>query len=680
MLACDGVGQLDLKLSSDAAVDDASDPDAPKIDEGPPLSRFAVPQTLGALDGEHFFDHPWPSDLRREADGSVRLEGFINPRESALIKKYQGQFRGRLFGFSPAGAGYLGFTNALDLATLPVDAAASLLPTSTLQLVDVDDKSPELGTRKPIVWRYRDKIGDYYTVPHTLAWMPLIGNPLRPKTRYAIVVTRALKSVAGAAFSPTESLAQVVTPTSSSSPPVAALAAQWKPAVDALDKAGVPRDRIAQLSIFTTSDPTAELLKVAEDARSLPPPKVTDLKAQGSDPAYDRYTGNYSGSPDYQVGVVPFNVDGGNFVFDAAGKPIKQRDFSLRFLLAVPNADKCPMPTGGYPIILYAHGTGGDFSSFDGDGTARALAQQCVASMGIDQIFHGIRPGAPPDGDPNKESKISLLFFNVSNGLAACTNPRQAAIDEVARARLVSTGGLVVSAAVSKTGSAIAFDPKRIGFFGHSQGGLNGPLMLAVDDQLRGGVLSGAGSDISYSLLAKTKPEPSVAGLVTAFSGIQVENLDELNELHPLLSLIQLFIDPADPVHYYAALNRAPFAGHKAKSILMTEGVNADGTGDSFAPPRTIEAGAIAGHFPLLSPVVRDVPELTLAGLSTAKDPLSGNGAGGNTTIALAQFVPPKGVDGHFVVFHVPQATSLAAKFCASLLGSDGAPTMTETR
>jgi hypothetical protein len=182
---------------------------------------------------------------------------------------------------------------------------------------------------------------------------------------------------------------------------------------------------------------------------------------------------------------------------------------------------------------------------------------------------------------------------------------------------------------------------------------------------------------ISYSLLSKTSPEPSVAGVVRALIGVQPENEDEINELHPALSLVQTMIDPADPVHYYAAITRAPFPGHLPKSVLMTEGVNADGSGDTAAPPRTIEAGAIAGRFPLIEPVVRDVPELTsLAGVASIALPAKGNGAGGKATVGLAQFVPPAGRDGHFVVFDVPRARQMAASFSASLLADD-IPTLT---
>jgi hypothetical protein len=650
--------------SEQAIVKEDAAGDTP-VDTGPPRGRFTVPASLTELDGEHFFDLPWPSDLRREADGSVRLDGFINPRLSALIKRYQEQMRGKLDGFSPIAAGWLSFTAEIDTSTLPANAKASMANTSSLQLVDIDDKSPDKGKRHPIIWKFRQRIGDYYTVPNTLAFMPVLGVPLREKTRYAIVATRALKTKAGVAFQPSDGLQAVLDGKGT-------VGAAWKGALDALDTAGIPRAQIAHLSVYTTSDPTGELLKIAEEVRKLPPPAQTDIKYDTTAATFEGYTGNYSGSPDYQQGVVPFNTDGGNFVFDAAGAPIKQRDFSLRFYLAVPLAASCPMPAGGYPIVLYAHGTGGDYKSFTRDGTAKALASQCLASMGVDQIFHGTRPGAPPDSDPNKDSKISFLFFNVNNVLAARTNTRQAAIDDIARAHLVASGGLTVPADVSKTGAEVKFDTKKIAFFGHSQGGLNGPLMLATDDQAKGGVLSGAGSEISYSLLAKTKPEPSVAGLIKVMLNVELENEDEINEMHPFISFAQTLIDPVDPVHYYPHLAFAPFSGRTPKSIFMTEGVAADGTGDSFAPPRTIEAGAIGGRFPQLQPVVLDVPELTKTlGIAPISGAVKGNAADGKATVALAQFVPKVGRDGHFVVFDVPEATQLAATFCASLLRDD---------
>ena len=90
-------------------------PDTSQAKNELPRAVFAVPSSLSALDGDHFFDHPWPSDLRREADGTVRLDGYVNPREAPLIKTYLRQMKGRLDGFSPAAAGYLAFGATIEI-------------------------------------------------------------------------------------------------------------------------------------------------------------------------------------------------------------------------------------------------------------------------------------------------------------------------------------------------------------------------------------------------------------------------------------------------------------------------------------------------------------------------------------------------------------------------------------
>src|SRR5262249_46887583 len=161
-----------------------------------------------------------------------------------------------------------------------------------------------------------------------------------------------------------------------------------------------------------TNDPTSELFAIADRVRQdVPAPTLTSPFVQKeTTTTYDVYEAKYGPSPNYQAGKLPFaqKEDGGAFAFDASGKPVVQATFDLRFALVVPNAQKCPPPAAGYPVVLYAHGTGGDYRSMIGDGTSAALATNCLASMGIDQIFHGQRPGAPPllpDGSQD-EGKI----------------------------------------------------------------------------------------------------------------------------------------------------------------------------------------------------------------------------------------------------------------------------------
>lgn len=635
-------------------------------------SLFVVPASLDELKEETFFEHPFPSDLRREADGTARFAGWPNPFQNALISEYIKSTDKLLDGFSPATPVYLRFDGPIDPASLPKDPPASIAPASSVQLVDVDPSSPEKGQRRLVQLHWQETVteGSYWQ-PNTLAAMPILGRPLRPKTRYAVVVTSAIRAKGGGSIAPSADLEEVL-----GTKPATARTQKTKdlfaPALAELASAGIASKDIVHLTVFTTNDPTAEVFAIADEVKAnVTPPTATGWTAKETNADYDVYEGTYGPSPNYQTGTTPYRkpADGGGFVFEN-GKPKLQNTFDLRFALAVPNATKCPVPGGGYPIVLYAHGTGGDYRSFLDDATGRALAQRCLASMGIDQIFHGTRPGSPAADDPQRDSKIQLLFFNFDNAFAARTNNRQSAIDVVQQARLFTETKTKVPANVSRTGTDIAFDPSRVLFFGHSQGGLNGPVFLAASDLARGGVLSGAGSVLVVALLEKTKPIDVSAAVRILLGLTDEERAKELNVFHPALALAQTIVDATDPIHYGAFITTTPRAGFAPKSIYQTEGISADGSGDTYAPPRGIEALAVSMSLPRVAPGVRVIPEAqwaNLADVSLAPDGIRGNLAGGRATGALAQFPPSAGRDGHFVVFDVPAARSQAATFCRDL-------------
>lgn len=653
-LSCSGEGSQSQAVESGAA------------------ALFVVPESLDALSGDDFFLHPFPSDWRRNDDGSVRFVGWPNPSANALISEYIDVADGLLDGFSPTTPAYLRFTAPIDPSLLPADPPAALSPDASVQLIDVDPSSSERGGRRlvQVHWQGDAPEGAYWQ-PNTLAVMPMLGRPLRPKTRYAVVVTNRMRAADGAPILPSVELQEVLgtAPPSARTDRVREL---FAPALAELAEAGVPASDIVHMSVFTTNDPTAEVFAIADDVQaSVPAPTARDWTATTTNADYDVYEGTYGPSPNYQAGALPFDkrADGGGFVFEG-GKPKLQGTFDLRFALAVPNATACPMPAEGYPVVLYAHGTGGDYRSFVSDGTARSLARMCLASMGIDQIFHGTRPGAPPASDPQADTRIQLLFFNFDNPIAGRTNNRQSAIDVVQQARLFTESRAKVPASASRNGDEIAFDPRRVLFFGHSQGGLNGPLFLAATDLARGGVLSGAGSVLSIALLEKTQPV-DVAAVVRVLLGMsQPERAAVLNIFHPALALAQGLVDTADPVHYGAFITTSPRPGLAPKSIFQTEGIAANGEGDTFSPPHGIEALAVSMSLPRVAPGVRPIAEAEWAGLGDVvigPSGVSGNLADGRATGALAQFAPNDGRDGHFVIFDLPEARTQAAAFCRDL-------------
>ena len=633
-------------------------------------SIFAVPTSLDVLNDKAFFDHPFPSDLRKDANGAVVFKGFPNPQGLPLLTQYVTASNGLLKGFSPAAAAALRFDGPLDPQTLPTDPTASVANDASVQVIDVDPTSPEHGKRHlaQIHWQASEAV---YWPSNTLAVLPMLGRPLRTKTRYAVVVTNKVRTLAGGTVARAAELDEVLdqTPVTERTRAVHDL---FAPAVTELKAAGIAPADIVHLTVFTTDDPTAETFAAMDDVvQNVPAPTATDWAMKEETADLTVFEGNYGPSPNYQAGQIPFRKpeNGGGFQIEN-GKPKLQNTFTLRFALAVPVATACPMPAGGYPIVLYSHGTGGDYRSFIDDGTGRSLAQKCLATMGIDQIFHGTRPGAPAIGDPQAETTIQLLFFNLDNILAARTSNRQSAIDVVQQARLFTQTKVKVPAATAKTAQDITFDGTKVMFFGHSQGGLNGPLFLAGSDLARGAVLSGAGSDLALNLLEKTKPVDVAAAFRLLVGLSDSDSAAELNLFHPVMTLVQSIVDSADPLEYGGTIARFPRTGFAPKSIYQTEGVGPDGVGDSYAPPHGIEALSVAMGLPRQLPGVHTVVEAGWASLQDVSVPpggLTGNLGDGRASGVLAQFVPQGKSDGHFVVFNNPQAKAQAAGFLANL-------------
>ena len=276
-----------------------------------------------------------------------------------------------------------------------------------------------------------------------------------------------------------------------------------------------------------------------------------------------------------------------------------------------------------------------------------------------------------PD-DPNAELDEEIAFFNVGNPAAFRANTIQSAIDVVQEARLFTETKMTVSAGTSHTGAVITFDASKLLFMGHSQGSLNGPLYFAADGSSSGGVLSGASSDVSITLLDKTSPSPSVASLWRLALGLtSPTEAAELNIFHPMMSFAQTEMDPIDPLVYMRYLVESPRSGHAPKSIYQTEGVTPDGGGDTYAPPHGIELGSIAIGLPVQAPFIHTIAEESWGGLMpitvTSDAGISGNLADGGASGILAQFLPPPGDDGHFVFFDVPACRLQAAQFAARL-------------
>lgn len=600
---------------------------------------------------ESYFDLPWPSDLRMKDDGHIDLEGF--PRSAALVGEYVDAIESTLTGWGTQSAVYFRFNNDLQRGTLPADATASKSATASVQFIDITEGAPEFGTRIPYTWHFQSESSMYYA-SHVLALRPLLGEPLRAQHRYAVVVTNRLLNSRRSPFARDRDFEALLS--GDTSPAIERVRTVYGPALDALDELGVSEDDIVSLAVFTTLDPVSELFAVRDwTLENYEAPHVVEGSWVRTDEYEDVvvYEARYGPSPIFQRGTIPYTTEGGEFVFDEDGNPVVQGSFEARFSLAVP---KTPPPSGGYPVVLCAHGTTGDYRTCVDDDEALIAARAGFATFGVDQIHHGERN--PAGGDP------SLLFFNVLNPAAARDNTRQSAIDVVQQARLVAN--MTIPSDVGLGDVAVAFDASHMAFFGHSQGSLNGPLFLAADDSVQSGALSGPGAAIGYTLLEKTEPVniPEVLRLGLGLRGTSTAAAFEREGMsleHPVISLVQTWIEVSDSANYAPFLFDRPREGFAPKSMVVTMGLR-----DVYATANSAATLFGAMRLPIVRPVALEIEALTFAGVGSVTLPVQGNVAGGAATAVGIQ----SATGGHFVVYsNEVMQNAITSMYASSLTG-----------
>jgi pimeloyl-ACP methyl ester carboxylesterase len=626
---------------------------------GSTLVLFEVPRRGEMPD---LFALPFPNDLRLKADGTLDLRGFPPGLRPDVIRSYQEATERQTHGWATNPVVYFRFSAPIDPTGLPANSAASTQGDASVFLVDIDPSSPRLGTRVPILTRYYPE-ATVFVPQRVLALTPLPGFSLRGATRYAAVVTHRLRDATGALLGSPGAFEAVKASLPQSDPDLERARALYAPALATLEGLGVRRADLRGLAVFTTQDPTKEMDRVRAFLRaSVPEPDARGV-ACAEEPLYLRCTGWYD-TPNFQAGTIPYQTEGGNFVFTSSGDPVVQRTETIPFTLTLP---KTSPPTAGFPVTLYAHGTGGSRNSFLGaNDVGDVLARQGIAVIGIDQPLHGARDTYCPQDPALRDQCESLWSFNPANIAAARDNFRQGAVDDLQLLRLVKR--LTIARAVTGLDADVRFDPSNIFFFGHSHGGLTGPLFVGVEPEVRGAVLSGSGGLLGLAFLLKTKPT-DIKGTVEWLLGI--EGMNELDIFHPVITLVQTFAERADPLNYAARFVGDPPGGAWPRAILLTEGL-----GDSYTPNANTEALAVAAGLSPVTPVLHEVEGLSYLGREALVPPVSNNltGPGGvAATGVLAQYAPARDAatnpdhDGHFTVFWNSTARAQYGGFLGSL-------------
>lgn len=624
-------------VAEDTTLRDVDAPDVP--DDKPGLGIDYATTAPGetptfAPDGEDWLSVGWPSD-RWRTDGRVAFDNLPGSDIELLatMMRYGAE---ALDGFGLNSAIYFGLSGPIDPATLP-SAEASMAPEAHLQLVNVTAGSPFRGSRMPLAASVQTETDDPLLPAHTLAFRPVYGFPLTEGEVWCAILTRAIKDAEGRYLQQAPAFTEAL-----------GTAAHLAPLAAWLPESPLRADDIAAATCFTTQNATGEMNRVARWIDDAVPPEVEFVYEPY---VFNEFHGLYT-APNFQAGEKPYASEGGGFEFDEAGDPIVQEEEALRFLLLVPR-DRA-MPESGWPVVIYAHGTGGDYESCRG--TADELLPRGFAVLCSDQPLHGPRG---PGGAELDENGLILYSFNFLNPPAGRTAFRQAAADTLIQSRMIEAGRFDVPAASTRSGSEVRLDPTNIMFFGHSHGGLSGTLALGVDARVKAGVISGMSGVLVETILRRVDPI-DIGALAAVFIGIPRERLDSF---HPALNLIQTLVEATDPINY-TRLWTAPPAGAIARSMFITQG-----TLDDASPSVGNDAAAAAGAVPLAAPVSKESEAHRLRGMTPLTPPFSGNvelPGGGRVTTVVRQWQG----GSHFVAT-ASVARNIWGHFLETAIGDD---------
>jgi hypothetical protein len=212
---------------------------------------------------------------------------------------------------------------------------------------------------------------------------------------------------------------------------------------------------------------------------------------------------------------------------------------------------------------------------------------------------------------------------------------------------------------------------------GHSMGSWIAPLAAAVEPMFGAMILSGAGGSWIENILYKQEPTPPYPVVVALL------HVDPLNADHPMMTMAQWALEPADPQVYGASIIRDPPGD--PRHVLMVQGIV-----DDYILPRIANATSLSFGLDLAGPeidtesdprLVNELPVgplLPLDGRAAIGLPAASNvklSGGGVVTAVVTQHLEDGIEDGHEVLFQEDPPKHEYQCFLASWLAT-GVPSV----
>ena len=318
-----------------------------------PGTRVVFDLDADLTDAAHFYDLPYPSDLRLDGNGRPDVRGFPLAAGNTVLPPVKA-IAARSTGFPTIPAAYFRFD--APLAARDPNSVIPPEPHAPLLLLDVDPASPDRGHLVPVVATVVPT--DPYAPANLLAIGPMPGVVLAPRRTYAFVVQRAFGDETGAALGVPLSIAQLRDGQAPPGTHGATALALYAPLWSTLDDIGVARTQVAAATVFTTGDVVSDLAALSSAVLAGHGVDIDGLALDPADgathPRFCELHGHVR-FPQFQRGKPPYNTQG-LFELDANGLPIVQREEDAPVVVTIPRS---AMPPGGYPLVVYVHGSAG---------------------------------------------------------------------------------------------------------------------------------------------------------------------------------------------------------------------------------------------------------------------------------------------------------------------------------
>ncbi len=557
---------------------------------------------------DHFFDFPWPSDLRLTKTGAPDLAGFPNPQNSAIVDGIRTIAMDDT-GFPVVPVAWFQFVAPLAPRDTSVVLAAD--KTSPYLLIDVDPSSPTRGALTPTLVQTLDD-DDNWVPSNIVAIGPRPGFVLSPKRKYAFVIQRSANDATGAKLGVADALGKIAADPSGTDPLAQSLAPLWP----ALKIAGVTATDVAAATVFTTGDVVADLAALSNKVRGAYATSITNaavdpIVLDGNDRMCELQA--QVSFPQFQSGAPPYDT-GGLFTIGADGLPVKQSDLVVPVTITIP---KQPMPAGGYPLVLYLHGTGGLSSAIADRGTwhdetnplncpGGALDTETwngktgcnTAGQGPGWVmaargFAEIAAALPvnPQRWPAGQNSAFPEYINVNNIAPTRDIFRQGVIEQRLFIDAVERLAIAPSQVHGCTGpslpageTAYHFRADKLVVHGQSMGAMYANLISAVEPRIHAVVATGAGGYWSYFILL-TQTIPGIKGDLQFL----LDTPADYTHLHPVMHLAQMGLGPIDPLLFMPRIGQNPLPGIAPRPVYEPHG-----DGDSYFPTVVQDAVALA--------------------------------------------------------------------------------------